>query len=134
MLDVAAIAYAGAVKTEGISGSLAATRRIDITNYIEQRLGEPDLSPESIAAAFHITLRYLHRLFDTEADTLARYIRRRRIEECARALASPLQRGRSISSIAYDYGFSSLAHFSKVFREHYGVSPSDYRQSALVSE
>jgi AraC-like DNA-binding protein len=132
MLDVAAVAYSGAMKTGTIQPSLT-TRRIAIVNYIEQHLREPDLAPESIAAAFRMSSRYLHRLFDTDSESLAKYIRRRRIEESARLLASPLQRRRSISEIAYDFGFSSLAHFSKIFREHHGMSPTDYRQNALAS-
>lgn len=79
-----------------------------------------------------VNSRYLHKLFDAESETLARYIRRRRLEECARIFANPLQSARSISWVAFEYGFSNIAHFSKSFREQYGRSPSEYRQSAAA--
>ena len=59
---------------------------------------------------------------------MARYILRRRLEECARALSSPTQRKRTITSIAFDHGFSSATHFGRVFRSRYEVTPRDYRQ------
>jgi AraC-like DNA-binding protein len=77
--------------------SLGAAHRVRVINYIEENLGDPKLTPTRIAAAFRITTRYLHHLFSEEDETVARYILRRRLEECARALTSPTQRKRTIT-------------------------------------
>lgn len=108
--------------------SLGAAHRVRVINYIEENLGDPKLTPTRIARAFRITTRYLHHLFSEEDETVARYILRRRLEECARALTSPSQRKRTITSIAFDHGFSSATHFGRVFRSRYDVTPRDYRQ------
>lgn len=133
VLDVIATAYSTVSVSAANPSSQAMTRRVRLMTYIEQHLYEPELSVTTIAAALRVTTRCVYRLFDGETETLAEYIRRRRIEESARALANAQQRGRSISTIAYDHGFSSIAHFSKVFREHYGKSPTEYRQEKLAS-
>lgn len=108
--------------------SLGAAHRARMLSYIEENLGDPSLTPTRIATQFRITTRYLHHLFSGEEETVARYILRRRLEECARALASPSQRRRTITSIAFDHGFSSVTHFGRVFRNRYDLTPRDYRQ------
>lgn len=60
-----------------------------IEAFIEQRLGDPNLSPGMIAAAHHISLRYLHRLFEPHAMTVAGLIRARRLQRCRRDLTDP---------------------------------------------
>ncbi len=107
--------------------SLGAAHRVRIVNYIEEHLGDPKLTPTRIAAAFRITTRYLHHLFSEEEETVARFILRRRLEECARALTSPSQRNRTITGIAFDNGFSSATHFGRVFRSRYAMAPREYR-------
>jgi AraC-like DNA-binding protein len=108
--------------------SLGAAHRVRIINYIEENLADPTLTPTRISAVFRITTRYLHHLFSEEKETVARYILRRRLEECARALSSPSQRKRTITAIAFDHGFSSATHFGRVFRSRYNMIPRDYRQ------
>ncbi|OZA90563.1 MAG: hypothetical protein B7X56_02485 [Burkholderiales bacterium 34-67-9] len=53
---------------------------------------------------------------------------RRRLQACMRDLGNPDLNARTITSIALTWGFNQSAHFSRVFREHTGLSPSDYRQ------
>jgi AraC-like DNA-binding protein len=110
------------------NNSMSAAHRVRIVNYIEEKLGDPQLTPTRIAAAFRITTRYLHHLFSAQDETVARFILRRRLEECARALASTSQRRRTITSIAFDYGFSSATHFGRVFRSRYDRTPREYRK------
>ena len=81
-----------------------------------------------VAEACKMTPRYLHHLFSSESETVARYILRRRLEECSRALTLPSQRGRTVTSIAFDYGFNSPTHFGRVFRARYGITPREYRR------
>ncbi|MET8142711.1 helix-turn-helix transcriptional regulator [Sphaerisporangium sp. NPDC005288] len=80
-----------------------------------------------IAAAHHISLRYLNKLFHAEGRTVAGWIRERRLEQCRRDLAEPLLAGYPINAIAARWGFTSPAHFSQAFRSAYGLSPRDFR-------
>lgn len=100
--------------------------------FIETHLADPDLSPSTIAAAHHISLRSLYQVFTTHADgTVAAHIRRRRLERCRRDLADPAHRHRPVAAIAAAWGFPSLAHFTRLFRTTYGRPPATYRQHHL---
>ncbi|WP_456043942.1 AraC-like ligand-binding domain-containing protein [Streptomyces nigra] len=100
-----------------------------IREHIDRNLGDPDLSPESIARVFHISIRYLHRLFEGEGITVARLIQQRRLEECSRELARRARTAPTVSSVARRWGFVNPAHFSRTFRAAYGVSPRDWRSA-----
>jgi AraC-like DNA-binding protein len=95
--------------------------------FIEARLGDPGLSPGSIAAAQFISVRYLHKLFETQQTTVADWIRRRRLERCRRDLLDPTLRAEPVGAIAARWGLTNPAHFSRLFRGAYGVPPSAYR-------
>ncbi|MFI6985916.1 helix-turn-helix domain-containing protein [Embleya sp. NPDC050154] len=105
--------------------------------FIREHLGDPDLSPDTIAAAHQISTRYLYKLFQDQGLTVADWIRRSRLERCRRDLADPAQRSRSVLAIAVQWGFKDGANFSRVFRSAYGMPPGDYRnhhQSDAVRE
>ncbi|HEU5023418.1 MAG TPA: AraC family transcriptional regulator [Spirillospora sp.] len=95
-------------------------------------LGDADLTPSTIAAAHHISLRYLHRLFQQDGHTVAGWIRARRLERCHRDLADPGLAARPINAIAARWGFRSSAHFSQAFRSAYGLSPRQFRQECTT--
>jgi AraC-like DNA-binding protein len=97
--------------------------------FIEARLPAPDLSPATVAAAHHISVRYLHRLFDDETHSVAGWIRQRRLERCRANLLDPSLAGRSVAGIAARWGFTNAAHFSRLFRDAYGLPPGEYRQA-----
>ena len=128
ILDLVASAYTVLPQAHSDRSSLATAHRIRIMNFIEAHLGDPDLTPMRVAQACKMTPRYLHHLFSHESETVARYILRRRLEECSRALTVPSQRGRTVTAIAFDYGFNSPTHFGRVFRARYGVTPREYRR------
>lgn len=101
-----------------------------ILPFIDEHLADADLSPEKIAGAHHISVRYLHKLFQDGGTTVGRWIQRRRLEECRRDLALGVRGRRTIASVAGRWGFLSATHFSRVFRATYGMSPSEWRDSA----
>ncbi|WFE58574.1 helix-turn-helix domain-containing protein [Micromonospora sp. WMMD712] len=88
-----------------------------IAGYIEARLADPGLSPPGIAAAHHISVRRLHKLFEDQPLTVAALIRRRRLERCRAELTGG---GRTVTAVAARWGFSDPAHFSKLFKATYG--------------
>jgi AraC-like DNA-binding protein len=99
----------------------------NVRAHIDRNLGQASLSPESIAQAHHISVRYLHRLFEGEGITVSRLIQQRRLEACARELA---RRGRvtpTVSAVARRWAFVNPAHFSRAFRAAYGLSPREWR-------
>jgi AraC-like DNA-binding protein len=100
-----------------------------IRGFIESHLGDPQLSPATVAAAHHISLRYLHKLFEPEARGVAGLIRQLRLERCRHDLLDPAQADRPVAGIAARWGFSSAAHFSRVFREAYGLPPAEFRRA-----
>ncbi|MEO8297587.1 MAG: helix-turn-helix domain-containing protein [Burkholderiales bacterium] len=101
-----------------------------VRQYVQTHLGEPDLSIDRIALDMRCSKRYLHRVFEDAEITLDRYIWRARLERCRAALAAPGRRTPSVSEIAFSWGFNSSAHFCRLFKSHYGVSPRAYQQEA----
>ncbi|WP_171074902.1 helix-turn-helix domain-containing protein [Nonomuraea basaltis] len=97
--------------------------------FIERHLDEPHLSPSDIAAFHHVSLRHLQRLFGKEGYTISGWIQHRRLERCRRALADPSMDRLHIGVIAARWGFTSDAHFNRLFRRRYGVPPASYRRN-----
>lgn len=119
-----------------LAGRSTATSQLEafkdrIRDHISQNLRDPDLNLDRIAAALNCSKRHLHNAFADEENSLAHYILRRRLQACMRDLKNPALAGRTITDIALSWGFNNSAHFSRVFREHAGLAPSDYRQTAL---
>jgi len=103
---------------------------IQIVEHIEANLADPRLSPATIAMSLHISLRQVHKLF-TAGDTVAAYIRRRRLQMCEGDLADPARREEPVATIARRWGLESASHFGQLFREHTGKSPASYRRDLL---
>ena len=76
-----------------------------VREHIDQNLGDPALSPESVAREHHISVRDLHRLFEDEGITVSRLIQRRRLEKCAHELARRSPTSPTVSAIAQRLGF-----------------------------
>ncbi|MFD4196855.1 helix-turn-helix domain-containing protein [Amycolatopsis thermoflava] len=93
-------------------------------DYIERHLGEHDLTPVRVAAAVGVSVRHLGRLFAAEDLSAARYIQRRRLAAARRELLDPDGRHRTIAEVAHRWGFSSHAHFTRVFRAEFGHPPA----------
>ena len=133
-LDVLTAVLANALDTQ--SAVPPDTRRralmAQIHAFIRENLGDARLDPGAIAAAHHISLRYLHKLFHQEGHTVAGWVRERRLEHCRRDLADPLSATRPINAIAARWGFTSPAHFSQAFRSAYGLSPRQFRERSAT--
>ena len=103
-----------------------------IKQHVSAHLGDPGLSVDGIALALNCSRRHLYNAFAEEPDGVAGYILRRRLEACRKTFDDRSNNHRSITDIALGHGFSNMAHFSRVFRTHLGVPPSDYRRSGGV--
>lgn len=100
-----------------------------IEAFVRKNLGNSDLAPEAIARGCGLSTRYLHELFRDTNQTLGSWIRDQRLEACREALADPANAA-TVAEIAYRWGFSDQAQFSRNFKTHFGVSPKDYRTQA----
>lgn len=98
-----------------------------ILDHIDRHLADPALSIAHIASALNCSKRQLHKAFAEADASLARTIQRRRLQACMRDLRSPLHAQRTVTEIALAWGFSNMAHFSKVFHAHAGMPPTAYR-------
>ncbi|MCO5100530.1 MAG: helix-turn-helix domain-containing protein [Burkholderiaceae bacterium] len=103
--------------------------RLRVRQYIDSNLADADLTIERIARDLRCSKRYLHRVFEGEDATVERYIWRARLLRCKQALERPESGGRSISGTAYHWGFNSVAHFSRLFKAEFGVTPSAFVRS-----
>lgn len=101
--------------------------------FIDAHLADPALDPQSVADAHHISLRQLHRLFHQNGASVSAWIRLRRLERSRGDLADATLVARPIHAIALRHGFPSAAEFSRAFRTAYGMTPSDYRSSAVTA-
>lgn len=90
----------------------------------------PGMSVEQIAVALNCSKRHLYNAFAEEDQTLASYIQGLRLDACVRELQHPMAQTRPITDIALSWGFNSPSHFSRVFREHTGKSPSEFRAAS----
>lgn len=102
-------------------------RRRAILEHIDRNLADAELGVGSIARAFGFSSRTIHKLFEGEAQTVARLIWDRRLERCREEMADPAMAARSITEIAHLWGFSDSQHFSRAFKQRFGMTPRDYR-------
>ena len=103
---------------------------VSVREYIDANLSDPLLSPASIAAAHFISTRHLHNVFHESGTTVASFIRSQRLDGARRDLRDPLHAGKSVGTVAARWGFLDAAHFSRTFRDAFGVPPSDWRRGA----
>jgi AraC-like DNA-binding protein len=93
--------------------------------FIGQNLRNPDLTAPLIADAVCVSDAHLSRLFRADGESLMRYVWQRRLELAAELLRRGGTSGPQVREIAFRCGFSTPAHFSRVFKERYGVTPRE---------
>jgi AraC-like DNA-binding protein len=95
--------------------------------FIREHLRDPDLSIDQISAALGCSKRYLHMLFSEKGMTVSDYIWQARLQHCRQELEA--QGGKTITDVAFSWGFSSSSHFSRVFRKYFGIAPSSIHKA-----
>ncbi len=129
LVDMIAIVFSSSVMLSEVGNHSIVRESLKrrIRQFINNNLCDPELSNNKIASAQNISVRYLHKLFDDEPETVHALVRRKRLERAHQLLTDPAYAGHSIECIAYSTGFASAAHFSRAFKQQYGVRPSDLR-------
>ena len=105
-----------------------------ISDHITTHLGDPHLTPGTIAAAHFISTRYLHRIFQQHGATVSDVIRHQRLARCRRDLADPAQRALSIAAIAMRWGYPRPSDFARAFRATTSMTPSEYRALSQATD
>lgn len=95
---------------------------------VEQRLGSPDLSLESVAQAQRISSRQVQAMFQAEGETFSGFVLARRLDRAMQRLTDAGET-RPVGAIAFDVGFGDLSYFNRTFRKRFGLTPSQVRRS-----
>jgi AraC family transcriptional activator of tynA and feaB len=99
--------------------------------FIREHLRDPELCIDQISAELGCTKRYLHMLFSDRGTTVSDYIWHARLQNCRHELET--HAGKTITDVAFSWGFSSSSHFSRVFRKHFGFVPSSIHKAQHFS-
>ena len=110
----------------------ALKQRIATHLAARKHLSNPDFTVDQLAEAVALSRRQCTRRLKEAVDmTPAKFIRHRRIEHAQTLLQTDPE---TIAEVVYAVGFRSPSHFSKIFREASGQSPSAYRDAHASSE
>jgi AraC-like DNA-binding protein len=109
------------------SDSASAATALRAKQLIARHIGDPSLSVARIAAQLNMSASSLTRTLRAQGLSPMRYAWSLRLEHAARLLADA-PRG-SIGEVAFQCGFANAAHFSRAFKERFGMTPRDYAAS-----
>ena len=91
---------------------------------VNEHLSDSDFNIEVLTSEVGISRTQLHRkMKEMTGLPVTEFIRNIRLEQAARLLK---EQKVNVTQVAYSVGFSTLAHFSTVFRKQFGVSPTEY--------
>ena len=97
-----------------------------IMKCINKNISDSDFNVERLTQEVGISRVQLHRkMKEMTGISTSEFIRNIRLEQAARLLK---EQKINVTQVAYTVGFSNLAHFSTIFRKHFGVAPSEYAE------
>jgi len=100
--------------------------------FIEENLENPMLDTSMVANAIGLSARQLNRIFELDGTSVSRFVWNRRLECAHGSLVDMSMRHVQVAEIAFRWGFSSSAHFTRAFRKRYGLPPGALRTEALA--
>lgn len=98
----------------------------------DSHLADPDLSPSMLARELNVSVRTLHRAFTTVEESVAGYIRLRRLEQARAELLTPAGRP-SVAELAAHWQFADSSHFIRAFKIQYGHTPTEFARAAQLA-
>jgi AraC-like DNA-binding protein len=133
VLDLLATALSEISDPPAAHSASHAVRLHRLKRYMVERLDHADLAPAEVAAAHRMSVRQLHYLFSSEDSSFRGWLQAARLRQAQQRLADPVSARVSIGEIALSLGFKEAAHFSRVFRQEFGLSPREWRAEARQS-
>ena len=128
-LDLIAMAFADRMHARSSEQSFHRSALLyRLKNYILTHLHDAELSISRAAGAIGVSPRYASDLMADEQTSFRSYVQMQRLERCKRDLSDPAHATRHVSDIAFAWGFNDLAHFSRIFKQRFGVSPREWRE------
>ncbi|MFK4548333.1 AraC family transcriptional activator of tynA and feaB [Streptomyces tendae] len=94
----------------------------------DSRLADPDLSPAMLARELGVSVRTLYRAFAAVEETVAGYVRRRRLHRARLELLAPVGR-LSVTELAARWQFADSSHFIRAFKSEYGLTPAEFART-----
>lgn len=134
VLDLIAVSLVKA--TEGACARVSSAKALVLSNIrttVEARLTDRNLDAQAVADIVGVSVRYANAVLAEHGTSVARLIQTRRLARCRYALEDPNQAHRTVSEIAYGWGFSDLTHFGRRFKRTYGILPSELQALAKQS-
>jgi AraC-like DNA-binding protein len=129
MHDLAALLFSAGAAAP-LADGLRAARLKAMKDDIFRRLADSSLSVGEIARSQQISERYIRQLFADDGTTFTDFVRDARLARAHRILTDVSEPHRPINAIAYECGFNDLSYFNRVFRQRYGMTPSEARGAA----
>ena len=127
-LDLIAVSLAKTMEADHPRVSCAkALVLLNVRLVIEARLRDPSLDAQAVADAVGVSVRYANAVLANHDTSIMRLIQARRLARCRYALEDPNQAHRTVSEIAYGWGFSDMTHFGRRFKKASGILPSEYQ-------
>lgn len=112
--------------------SIAAARLKLVQKDILERLTDHGLHIDAVAKRQGVTPRYIQRLFENDGTTFSDFVRERRLELAFRLLRERDAAFGTITSIAYDAGFTEISSFNRAFRRRFNATPTEIRAAILT--
>jgi AraC family transcriptional activator of tynA and feaB len=100
--------------------------RAQIDDWIDNNLRSGPIHVEALAAAHNVSTRTIHRAFSLTGGTMTAVVRARRLAAVREDL---VHTDMTIATIAHRWCYYDPSHLGREFRRHFGVSPSEYRES-----
>ncbi|MEZ5500252.1 MAG: helix-turn-helix domain-containing protein [Steroidobacteraceae bacterium] len=117
----------GVLRARARPGALSREQLLaQVTTYIAGHLQDRRLGPALLARVFGVSTRHIHALFETQPETVGRFIKRLRVDASREALLRADPTNVSLTHIALQFGFYDLSHMTRCFREQYGEPPRQF--------
>jgi AraC-like DNA-binding protein len=134
VLDLVALTIGASTDAAALAaqGGAAAARRALLRSEIDKSFLDPDFSLPTLARQVGVSTRYVQRLLEGMNSSFVKELTDRRLKRAFDLLRSPCSRHLSITDVALDCGFATMAHFHRLFRRRYGATPGALRNGRAV--
>ena len=132
--DLVALALGASSDAKALAAgrTVGAVRLAAIKADILANLDDGKLNATAVATRHRLTVRYMHKLFESDGITYSEFVLGERLARAYCLLTNPLHSGRAISTIAFELGFNDLSYFNRTFRRQYSATPSEIRDGAAA--